>query len=254
MAKLNAHDRQKKIISLLSANGTMKITDLANHFNVSRETIRRDLITLKKKGAVKKWFGSVTPVHDYEIQAITKRMTKNYDKKIKICEKALTLIPKNSVIYIDSGSTSLCMAKFFKNKSGYTIITNSIPVITELCETPNQIIVVGGTVNSRVMSIMGFQASNFLESIKPEVAILGTDGFATHKGPSVNNLDDGGIKRIIINNSFQTIVVTDSSKAEFSALAQYAPWQDIDYVITDSDISTDKLKEIEKYTTVILSD
>ena len=74
MAKLSAIDRQKQLVDLISHQGTMKITELATYFNVSRETIRRDLQELDDSGAVKKWYGAVMPVQDIIIPPVALRM------------------------------------------------------------------------------------------------------------------------------------------------------------------------------------
>lgn len=250
--KLTAAERQAQIVELLSNNGTMKAIELADYFQVSRETIRRDLIALNEAGTVKKWFGGAMPVNDFRIQPVDAR-TDNQEIKMRICQKALDYIPDHAVLFLDTGSTVLCMAQLLKDRSGYTIITNSIPVINVLLESNNQVIITGGSVNQQIMSVMGLQTVSFLEKIKLDVAILGSSGYDRHKGPTSNNLDDGQIKHVVIDNAQTSIVLADSRKATHSSLTQYASWRDIDYLITDDGMSPQKLEALKEQTDVILA-
>lgn len=228
----------------------MKIIDLANYFHVSRETIRRDLIVLNEAGSIKKW---VVPAYDFETRPVDARMKEREDSKAAICEKAFEILRDRSVLYLDTGSTVLCMAKRLKNSSGHTIITNSIPVINELIGSDNQLIVTGGSINQRVMSVMGAQTISFLECIKIDVAILGSSGFGRHKGPTSNTFEDCQIKTTAIQNAQTSIVLADSSKSTYSSLTQYASWRDIDYLITDSELPEEMQKQLEELTAVIIA-
>ena len=92
MKRMNASERQNQIVDLLSQNGVMKIMDIADHFNVSRETIRRDLIILEDDNRIKKWFGGVISANehqDFNIQSIEQKIELNTDVKMEICKKAL---------------------------------------------------------------------------------------------------------------------------------------------------------------------
>ena len=253
MSKLGAAERQAQIVDLLSNNGTMKIMDLAKHFQVSRETIRRDLIVLNQAGTVKKWFGGAIPVYDFETRPVDDRMKEREESKAKICEKAMELLSDKSVIFLDTGSTLLCLAKMLKNASGHTIISNSIPVINELIGSDNQLIVTGGSVNQRVMCATGAQTIEFLERIKVDMAILGSSGFERHKGPTGNTFDDCQIKMTAIRNAQTSVVVADSSKAGYSSLTQYASWKEIDCLITDSELPDGMKRRLEEMTSVVLA-
>lgn len=252
MSKLNAAERRKQIVELLSNNGTMKVVELAEYFQVSRETIRRDLIVLNKEGAVKKGFGGAIPLYDFETKPVDTRITENPELKMKICQKMLEMIPDSAVIFLDTGSTTLCMAKLLKKCSGHTIISNSIPVINELIGSQNQLMITGGGINQQVMCATGAQTIAFLECIKVDIAILGSSGFARHKGPTSNTFDDCQIKKTIIQNAQMSVVLADSSKAGYASLTQYASWKDIDCLITDDELSEEDRQQLNEVTSVIV--
>lgn len=252
MGKLSAAARRDKIVELLESNGTMKMVDLADYFQVSRETIRRDLIVLNENGTVKKWFGGVMATQDFQIGTVKNRLVEHQDAKSRIAEKASEFIHEKSVIFLDTGSTALCLARLLKNQSGYTIITNSIPVVNELIESDNHVMITGGSIHPEVMCTTGVQTMEFLSRIKVEIAFLGSSGFDRHKGPTSNHFDDSQIKKIVIENAQTNIVLADSSKSLCSALTQYAGWRDIDYLITDSGISGETVQKLNEMTSVIV--
>lgn len=229
---------------------SVKDASILRYFHVSRETIRRDLIVLNEAGAIKKW---VVPAYDFETRPVDARMKEREDSKSAICEKAVELLQGRSVLYLDTGSTVLCLARQLKNSSGHTIITNSIPVINELIGSDNQLIVTGGSIDQKVMCVMGAQTISFLECIKIDAAILGSSGFERHNGPTSNTFEDCQIKKTAIQNAQTSIVLADSSKAAYSSLTQYASWRDIDYLVTDSELSKEMQQQLEEMTTVILA-
>lgn len=254
MNKMTAAERQAKIAELLADRGTMRTVDIAEYFQVSRETIRRDLMAMSETGTVKKWFGSVMPVNDFNILPVDTRVMDSPDAKLAICQKALEFISPNTVLFLDTGSTVLCMAKLLKVRTGYTIITNSLPVVMELIDSNNNLLFTGGSVNSQIRCTTGMQTIEFLEKVKMDIAILGSSGFDRHKGPTGNSFEDSQIKRIALQNAKCSIVVADSSKASYSSLTQYAGWRDIDYLITDDGFPAETMRSLSEMTTVILAE
>ncbi|MCT3303363.1 DeoR/GlpR transcriptional regulator [Lactiplantibacillus pentosus] len=253
MAKNKAEERQKKIVDLITAQGTMRIADLAAQFNVSRETIRRDLHELDKSGVVKKWYGTVMPAQDFNDAPVAQRMHENESVKIKICQKALSLLAPHSLIFIDAGSTLQTFAKILSDYRDFTVITNSFPVVNELADSNNSIISVGGSYDPLTASTIGSQALNFIDKIKINYALLGTSGFAEHQGPTINSFDGSEIKKKIIENSRVNIVLADSSKASYSSLTQYTDWHNIDYLVTDKNLPPKIESNLSKLTDVIIA-
>ena len=78
----------------------------------------------------KKWFNGTFVSHDFNIQPVDTRLSINQDSKMRICQEAFQFIPEHAVIFIDAGSTALCFAQLLSQKSGYTVITNSIAAAT----------------------------------------------------------------------------------------------------------------------------
>lgn len=254
MGKLIAAERQKEILKLLHDNGSVKIGQLAEQFQVSRETIRRDLSYLNEIGAAQRSHGGATSMYEFGTVPIETRINKDADIKIKLCERALDFIPPTGVIYLDAGSTIVHMAKLLSQRSGCTIVTCSLSAANVLINSDNTTIMTGGQLNSGNMSAEGFQATSFINNLKVAVSFLGTNGFEQHKGPAVSAFADAQTKQAIIPNSKVNVVISDSSKASTSALIQYASWRDISYFITDSNLPKPLYDSISEMTNVILVD
>ena len=243
MARLNAQNRQEQIIELLNNNGSMKATELADYFSVSRETIRRDLNTLSENGSIKKGFGGAIAVNDFTTLPIDSRLLDEHDAKKRIARKALSFIPEHGFIYLDTGSTTLSLALELKNLSGYTIITNSIPVLTTLIDSKNHLIFLGGECNAEI---------ELLKTLRVDIAFLGSAGFEQHHGPATNAFADGQIKSCAISCAQTSIVLCDSRKAKYSSFQQYASWNEIDHLISDTDFPQEFADKLQEFTNVIL--
>ena len=252
MARLNAQNRQEQIIELLNNNGSMKATELADYFSVSRETIRRDLNTLSENGSIKKGFGGAIAVNDFTTLPIDSRLLDEHDAKKRIARKALSFIPEHGFIYLDTGSTTLSLALELKNLSGYTIITNSIPVLTTLIDSKNHLIFLGGECNAEIMCSVGVQVIELLKTLRVDIAFLGSAGFEQHHGPATNAFADGQIKSCAISCAQTSIVLCDSRKAKYSSFHQYASWNEIDHLISDTDFPQEFADKSQEFTNVIL--
>ncbi len=252
MGKLLAKERQKEIIEYIHVSGSAKISDLAEHFQVTKETIRRDLTQLQKTGQIERSHGGATLTSSFTPVPIETRTDENRQLKLALCEKALELIPEQAVIYLDAGSTIQCLAQLLSQQSGYTIVTNSINTTYFLNNGHNTTILTGGQLNPNNMSTEGFQTTNLINNMKVDIAFLGTSGFEGHNGPAVTEFTDAQVKQAIIPQAKMVCVISDSSKASLCSMVQYASWKDIDYFISDKALPEDTFQEICELTNIIL--
>ena len=138
------------------------------------------------------------------------------------------------------------------NLSGYTIITNSIPVLTTLIDSKNHLIFLGGECSSEIMCSVGVQVVELLKTLRVDIAFLGSAGFEQHHGPATNAFTDGQIKSCAISCAQTSIVLCDSRKAKYSSFQQYASWNKIDHLISDTDFPEEFADQLQKFTDVIL--
>ncbi len=249
MRRSNTAQRQAQILSLLSQYGNMKTLDLAEYFHVSRETIRQDIMQMAEKGQVRKCFGGIvscTPIQATRDQHAA--------AKIKICEKALELLPAGASLFLDNGSTTLYLAQMLSQRSGYTIITPSLGVANACANGSNKLIVCGGLINTQIQCATGSPTVDFLKQLRTDIAVFGSDGFQTNNGPTGTDFEYGKLKRVAHENAQQRIVLADSSKSTYSALLEFASWENVNCLITDSGIDPEVMERIGASTEIILAD
>ncbi|MDR1902164.1 MAG: DeoR/GlpR family DNA-binding transcription regulator [Treponema sp.] len=226
-------ERREKLAQLLIINGFIQATDMARRFNVSTETIRKDIISLEQKGVAKKSHGGAVVIKEFLERPFSRRELEYREEKQRIAARAMDFVPQKGIIILDAGSTVHSMAKHLIYQKDLTIITNSLSVAHFLADSENKIYVVGGEVRNVTMSLVGYWANNAFKSIKADVAFLGTSGFMSHKGPCAESFIEAEMKESIIECSRKKIVLADHSKFVSDALVEYIEWKKIDCLITD---------------------
>jgi DeoR/GlpR family transcriptional regulator of sugar metabolism len=245
--------RRNEILSMLVESEEIHTASLADHFYVSTETIRKDLLYLQETGAIKKLHGKVrlsTKGTDTPIDLRTFQMR---DEKILIAQQALQMIENNMTIFIDGGSTVLEIAKLLHKKENLTVITTSLSAANYIAKQNNSVYVASGFVEGPSMIINGPFLFESIKHFKPVIAFMGTNGVFLHDGPTSKNSFDIEAKKMIVENSNTAVVVCDSSKFFTSGMLQYTNWSSIDYLITDNGIPANTMERINKMTKVLIS-
>ncbi|PWJ48574.1 DeoR/GlpR family DNA-binding transcription regulator [Faecalicatena contorta] len=235
MKKTLTAERRNKLAQILLTSGSVRVGELAELFHVSTETIRKDIIYLDKEGIAKKSHGGAMAAMDTIERPVSVKEFENTEKKAKIAAKALDLIPANGTILLDTGSTIYALAKLLTLKRGLTIFTNSLNTAILLTESDNKIYTFGGSVRKSSYGIVGHWADDELSSISLNIAFLGTDGFQNSTGPCSTSFSEADFKKRCVERSRQTAILTDSSKFSINSIYKIADWDDIDYLVTDTD-------------------
>ncbi|WP_338751337.1 DeoR/GlpR family DNA-binding transcription regulator [Bacillus sp. FJAT-52991] len=233
-------ERKNKILKELNKTGKVKVVELVDQFNVSEETIRRDLMMLEEKGLLKRVYGgAIKIVFEFEEPPFIHRTTVNQEAKVKIGQKAVELISDGDVIAIDVGTTMLELAKSIEKKKDITIITNSLPVSSALTESLNQerftgqILLLGGQVDPKHQSISGSLTEQMLNQFNIDKAFLSAGGVSTQNGVSNYHLHETFVSRKMVEVSKQVILLTDSSKMGVDTFGKVWPLEKIDVVVCE---------------------
>lgn len=169
------------------------------------------------------------------------KLLKNIDKKFKIAQKAVEMIPKKGIVILDSGTTVLQIAKLLNRRSDLVIVTSSLIAAQALENTKNQLIVTGGVLRQKSMSFVGYLAVKAIESIHADIAFIGCDGFHAN-GPCSRSYRELEVKQKIFENSKEVVLVTDSSKFNVDGLYRVGTFNQINHLITDSNVKEQQLK------------
>ncbi len=146
----------------------------------------------------------------------------------------MELIPVGGVVILDAGSTTYQVAKLLTLHKGLTILTNSASIAHVLSGSPNTVFSLGGEMRGTSMAFVGPWTLHALESVRADVAFIGTDGFCGRTGPTCAAYAEAEVKRAMVRASRAAAVVCDSSKFSADGMFQICGWDEIRFIITDS--------------------
>jgi len=227
-------DRQFKIIELLRQSGRVTVEDLASQFGVTLQTIRRDLNELSEARRVVRVHGGAIVASGVENLAYEARQLVAHPHKQLIGQAAAKLIPDNSSLFINIGTTTEEVARALVGHTGLLVITNNLHVAHELYRRKNiEVFLTGGTVRHGDGGIVGAVSVSQIEQFRVDMAIIGTSAI-----DSTGTLLDFDIRevetsRAIIGHARKIVLVSDSSKFSRSAPVRIAHLSEIDVFITD---------------------
>jgi DeoR/GlpR family transcriptional regulator of sugar metabolism len=244
MARTGKAQRQELILAELRVNRTIRVADLAEKFGTSTETIRRDLDELKAAELLNRTHGGATLLPLGFEPALSEREHINVAERRSIAERATALLRPNDVVMMDTGSTTLEVARAMSARLfSLTVITNSYPAAAMLAINPMvRVLMPPGEFNAAESMVNGTETNDFLRRFNANLCIIGASGL-TIGGPADANLDATRLKRTMIGRSHRTVLLADHSKFGRSALETICPWSDISSIITDR-FPPDEFREI----------
>ncbi|WAM34489.1 DeoR/GlpR family DNA-binding transcription regulator [Caldicellulosiruptor morganii] len=231
-----AIERRQKIMAMLNENKSVLVPELAKLFNVTEETIRRDLEKLEKEGFLKRTYGGAVLVENYNVDIPFEfRNVTNIEGKKQIALTLIKYIEDGDTLVMDSSTSALQVAKLLKTKKKITVITNSEQIINELkvFEDNIKVISTGGTLRNRSLSLVGPIAENTLKSLNANKAIISCKGFDIEKGFTESNELEAQVKKIMIEIADQVFMIADHTKMNKTALVNIATLDDVDFIFTD---------------------
>lgn len=232
---MTADSRRQQILDLLKQNGTVKVADLSQLFDVSEVTIRNDLADMESKGLLCRIHGgALSSYKPYYSMNLNQRLETNQSQKVQIAAKAATLINPNDTIMLNSGTTTLLAFRQFPADYNLNIVTNSIAIALEAAGNPNyNVILVGGAINTKYQFSYGTDAIRQLEYYHADKLILSVDGIDPTHGFTTYYDKEAELDRIMIKQSDCRIIIGDNSKFYRSAFVKISDLDVADYIITN---------------------
>jgi DeoR family transcriptional regulator, aga operon transcriptional repressor len=242
-------ERQRKIVDLVKDKRSITVGELSKRFRVSKITIRSDLKVLEAKGRLVRTHGGALILtdekHDLPFEV---KETRNREEKFLIGKAAADLINDGQTIILDSGTTTMEIARHIKDKSFsfLTVITNALNIAMEISRVPNlQVIMISGTMRKTLYSFVGPLAEDVLNQFNADCLFLAVDGVDIRNGMSTPDILEARYKKKMIDVSKRVILVADSSKFGKRNLSFIAPIEKADIFITDSKIRNSDLEELK---------
>lgn len=231
-------NRLSRIEEEVHAQGAVTLKDLAEEFEVSLNTIRRDIDALIKKGEIEKVYGGVVSKLNSNVLPISGRSNVNVKAKQKIGRLVAQYIRDNAKIFIDSGTTPAQIVPFLENKKNITIVTNNLNVIHEASKYSNiKLLCMGGLFDSSQGAFYSSRVIEGLTDLNFDYVLIGSTGVSLKHGLTINSFLGVDVKRWLVSNlSQRTILMADISKYDKTALYSFGNFQDIHAVAVDDEL------------------
>lgn len=249
------NERQKSIVELLSLQHTATVHDLSKKFNVSDETIRRDLKFLESRSFLERRHGkAVFNATRIKELLYEERARENFNLKKEAASPAESLITDGDSIAIANGTSTLQVAKAIKNKNDLTIITNSLVIAGEMVENEtNQVIIIGGRLRKEGMGSSGSHSIEFLSNFRVDYGIISAGGISLEAGVTDFAIEEAQLFKKILSIAKYKIVVVDSTKLGKSGLAKICDVRDVDMILSDGNLQPKLIKQYENEGVKILT-
>lgn len=244
-----AEERQQAIVNAISQRGRMSVSDLSHEFEVTTETVRRDLSTLEQMRLVRRVHGGAVAADAITIleTALSERDESHAELKDRIATAAASQLPPgDATVLLDAGSTTGRLAEKLPTDGRLTVFTHSVVAAQRMAIKPGiEVHLLPGRVRPTTMAAVGPETVAALDLLRVDVAFIGTNGLSTTHGLSTPDENEAAAKRAIVACARRVVVLADSSKIGLERTVRFAELAQIDVVVTDTGISNADLAGLE---------
>ncbi|AXL89152.1 D-beta-D-heptose 1-phosphate adenosyltransferase [Streptomyces sp. CB09001] len=249
-----APERQQEILRLARDGGRVDVVSLAEEFQVTAETIRRDLKALDRAGLLRRVHGGAIPAGRLDFEPdLAERESTAADEKDRIARAALAELPAEGTLILDAGSTVARMAAAIPPEASLTVVTHSLPIAARLADHPGiQLHIVGGRVRHRTRAAVDAWALRAYGEIRADVAVVAANGFSVEHGLTTPDLAEAAVKRAALSAARRVVLLADSSKYAQEHFARFGALGDVDLLITDKGLTPEDAGDIERAGTEVV--
>jgi DeoR/GlpR family transcriptional regulator of sugar metabolism len=228
--------RQQELLQLVQTKGQMSVEELARHFGVSDDTIRRDLQQLERRKVLLRTHGGAvsTALLVHRETPFLTRANVRGEAKARIGRAAAQLISDGETLIVNGGSTTFAFAASLGIRRDLRIVTDNVAMLSVLpADAIQDVYLLGGHYRldlGSTVGLVGFSSG----SIRVDTAIIGVSGLTTKDGLSTTVFEEASMVAQLISCARRTIVLADASKFGVGAFAQIAPLVAIDLLVTDA--------------------
>jgi DeoR family transcriptional regulator, aga operon transcriptional repressor len=241
-------ERQKLILSRLTRQGRLSVTEIVEQFSISEATARRDLESLAAQGKVQRVHGGVMAIEQAPPELpILERHNEQPEEKARIGLSAANLIGDKETVFLGSGTTVLEVARNLRDRKNLTVITNSLPVLNMLAGLNGiTVISLGGMLRETELSFIGHITEQALNEIRADKVIMGTRCLSLEHGLTNDYLQETLTDRAILKIGREVIIVADHTKVNRVATVLLAPLAVMHTFVTDSEADKKFLQALKK--------
>ena len=239
--------REQRILDLLGREETLSVGELSTLLQVSSATLRRDLAAMCDRGLISRFHGGATLKPRLVAEEIfSDKENLLGDEKKRIAKAALELIDDRDRIYLDGGSTTLCLARMLTARRELTVVTNSLMAASVLMESGHHVILTGGEFRAISRTLVGPLSAHIIQQISVDKAFMGTMGFTVMNGLSTSDPGEAYTKRLVMKRARQVILLADHSKLGVNSFINTGTADEVNVLVTDSvnDTLRSRLEEL----------
>lgn len=242
-----AVERQQLIERILVEEGRVGVVDLSRRFDVTTETIRRDLGVLEDAGSLVRVHGGAVArdADSTNEPTVLERTGRHGVEKSLIARRALTALGDgfHGSVFIDAGTTTAAIAAGLAERlatvqpgtRSVEAVTHSLTIAPALAAAEGvSLTVIGGRIRGVTAAAVGADTVAAISRLRPDVAFIGTNGVAAGFGLSTPDPDEASVKSAIVRSARRVVAVADSSKHDRELLVTFAALEDIDVLVTDA--------------------
>ncbi|MFS0689379.1 DeoR/GlpR family DNA-binding transcription regulator [Sporosarcina sp. 179-K 8C2 HS] len=252
---MSPKERRIKIIAILESYGKAEIAQLADMLEVTPMTIRRDFDVLEKQNKlIRTHGGAILTQALIRERTFASKSVLAVEEKKAIAVKAISFVSEGMTVLLDSGTTTLEIAKLLKSREHITVITNDIKIAAELMESRLEVIVIGGRLQTETGTLYGSLTKDILSSLHVDLFFLGANAIHSTFGVTTPSIEKSSLKRAMIRTAGQIILVADSTKFNQKSFSKICNLEVVSTIITDYNITDDILEKYNESVDIIISE
>jgi DeoR family fructose operon transcriptional repressor len=243
-----AEQRHWAILDQARKDGRVDVSVLASQFDITTETVRRDLTFLERRGELRRVHGGAIPVERLGFEpGVKTRDSVMTAEKNRIAKAALDLVPEEGAILLDAGTTVARMANILPVDRELTVVTHSVTTALALSGRGTiTLMLVGGRLRGRTLASVDSWALHALGDVYVDVAFMATNGLSIERGLTTSDSAEAMVKRAAISAARRTIVLADHTKVGNDHFARFGELSDVDTLITDDGLDAQVADEIRR--------
>lgn len=204
--------RKQQILAILAAEKQVMSSELSQRFNVSEDSVRRDLRELAAEGLLQRVHGGALPVSAAVAPFETRKNVQTSSKRL-IAQKAVGLIQPGQVVIIDGGTTTEAMVRQLPQDLAFTAVTHSPSIAMALVDYPQvEVIMIGGLLYRHSVVAVGASVLESVARINADLFFMGVTGVHKSAGLTTGNYEEAGVKRALAARASETVVMVSQEK------------------------------------------
>ncbi|MCG8478270.1 MAG: DeoR/GlpR family DNA-binding transcription regulator [Spirochaetales bacterium] len=244
-----AVERRHAIFGILQETGSVTVIELSRRFDVSEETIRRDLTKMESAGLLQKTYGGAFLNSGMHLEVpVTMREHTYVEGKNIIGTLSSQLIHNGDTIFLDASTTAVYIAENILDKKNLIVITNALKVAETLARGPGiKVICAGGTVRPQSLTMVGKAAETAIATYFADKAFICCDGVHRVHGVTDANEKEAEIRKQMMRQAESSILVVDATKFDKTSFVHMADFGAFDVMVTDRAVSPEWRATLEEY-------